>query len=67
MAGETKEMTKHKVGEVFDYQGNLFTVKGFTHNRQGAINGLYLIGQRGEKEISLSEAKFFKLSKRRGK
>ena len=58
-------MTKDKSKEIFDLEGNRFTVKGFTRNMQGAVNGFYLSGDRGAKEIPLSEAKFFKSSGKR--
>ncbi len=48
---------------VYDSKGNEFRVKGFTYNRQGAVNGFYLSGSRGSKEIALSDAKHFKRKK----
>jgi hypothetical protein len=56
---------RRKIPEVCDAEGNKFRVKGFTYNRQGAVNGFYLSGDRGDKEIPLSEARFFKHCKRR--
>jgi hypothetical protein len=58
-------MPKHNPKVVFDAEGNMFTVKGFTRNLQGAVSGFYLQGERGAKEIPLSEYKFFKTSRRR--
>ena len=51
---------KRKAIEVCDSEGNIFRVKGFTYNRQGAVNGFYLSSDHGDKEVPLSEAKFFK-------
>ena len=51
--------------EVCDSNGNKFTVKGFTHSLDGVVNGFYLVGKRGDKEIALSDARFFKKCKRR--
>lgn len=52
---------------VCDSEGNRFRVRGFTYNRQGAINGFYLMGERGNKEIALSDARFYKKCRRKGK
>ena len=58
-------MAKKISKTVCDAEGNKFTVKGFTHDRSGAVNGFYLVGKRGAKEIALSDARFFKKCKRK--
>lgn len=56
----------NKIGKyVYDTDKNKFFVQGYTRNRQGRINGVTLIGDRGRKEISLSDLKFYKLVKRK--
>lgn len=58
-----EKMRKNPV--VCDSGGNMFRVRGFTYSLKGAVNGFYLSGTRGDKEISLSEARFFKKCRRR--
>jgi len=45
---------------VKDSEGNEFVVEGFTFSLEGVLNGFYLKGERGDKEISLHDAKFYK-------
>ena len=52
-----------KLKVVCDSEGNKFRVVGFTKNREGFVNGFYLKGERGEKEISLRDAQFYKKCK----
>ena len=50
---------------VYDSQGNKFTVTKFTKSLNGVVNGFYLQGDRGAKEVALSEYKFFTTRKPR--
>lgn len=50
---------------VYDSSGNEFNVVGFTKSLDGVTNGFRLKNARGEKEIALSEFKFFSNKKRR--
>ena len=50
---------------VFDSSGNEFKVTGFTKDLRGAVNGFYLKGARGDKEVSLSEYKYYTQKKRK--
>jgi hypothetical protein len=58
-------MTKRDPKRVFDSSGNEFNVVGFTKSLDGVTNGFRLQNSRGEKEVSLSEFKFFSNKKRR--
>lgn len=51
---------------VFDSAGNKFEVVGFTKDIEGAISGFHLKGIRGEKEVGLSEYKFYTAKKKKG-
>lgn len=55
----------HKRKTVFDLAGFEFEVLGFTHDLEGAISGFHLKNPRGEKEIALSDWRFYKQRKPR--
>jgi len=54
--------TQTKKTFVCDSEGNKFVVEKFTFSLEGVLNGFYLKGVdgRGDKEISLHDAKFYK-------
>jgi hypothetical protein len=59
--------SNHAKQTVYDSSGNKFKVTGFTKSLEGAVNGFYLQGERGAKEVGLSEYKFFSSRKPRRK
>lgn len=65
---QSKRILRERIRQnpiVCDSEGNKFKVKGFTYGLNGAVNGFYLSGARGDKEIALSEARFFKRCRNR--
>jgi len=58
-------MMAKKLTVVCDSEGNRFRVGGFTKSREGVVNGIYLKGERGDKEISLRDMRFYKKCQRK--
>ena len=58
---------KNKSRTVWDSSGNEFEVTGFTRDIKGAISGFNLKGAKGqgEKEIALSEYKYYTQMRKR--
>ena len=60
-------MTKKNPRRVYDSSGHPFDVMGFTKSKEGVTSGFRLRAAdlRGEKEIALSEFKFYTTKRRK--